>query len=152
MATFTINDASELITKKILVNRMSIECLEMQKEHIRSEMEIKRMNHSIAKQKIKLIEQLNSILEKQINEFDEIRQEECKYLTEDINALDRPTVEYNELLRKIHDLEHQMTTLVGKINYINQSIPETFTVTNYRVKPKLSTANTCAGEFAQELN
>jgi hypothetical protein len=96
----TFTDAYELVSKKILINRMSLENLDIQIKYANDVMKLQAYTIRSAKAKKKLIEELNPILEKQLKEFCEIRQQECKNIIDNINDIDEcPDVDYFPTLK-----------------------------------------------------
>jgi hypothetical protein len=131
-----LSDAYQLVSTNIMVNKMSIENLQMQQDYLRMQADLYLAARLAASKKAELIEKLNTILEQQLNEYCEIRQDACKLIIEDINALDIYSSEQNDKIRQMHDLHDKMCIMVSKINNIKSGIPETVTVTNYRIRPK----------------
>ena len=62
-----ISDAYQLVANNILINKMSLENLQLQQEYTNIQIELHNMTINIAKKKIEFINQLNLILEKQLN-------------------------------------------------------------------------------------
>ena len=130
-----LSDAFDIVSTNILVNKMSIENLTMQQKYLQLQANVCNDARERAIKKVELINGLNAVLEKQLNEFCEIRQEECQLLVEDINSLDDQTEESIANNREMVILHNKMTELIDKIEHLHAQIPEKVTVTNYRIKP-----------------
>ena len=75
------------------------------------------------------------ILEKQLNEYCEVRQDECKIIYDDINALDVIDDDFKEKANRISVIHNKMAILMEKIDKIRASIPSEITINNYRIRP-----------------
>lgn len=148
MASLSLSDAHDLVSKKILISNMAIENLNYQIKFSTAMRKFQLLSAVIAQKKIVLITRLNDILNKQLNEFCEIRQEECKNIYDEINQLDTPTSEMLSAINDCRKYEEDMLTLMPKIQYIESTIPPQLNVTNYKIKPTATapTASTCATE------
>jgi hypothetical protein len=133
---FSITDAHDIISKKILINRMSITNLETQFKFSQESAKLQVLTMKITEKKLKIIKELNIILENQLNEFDEKRQEDCLQLYKKINTLDTPTPIHINLCKKLNQYEQEMLTLMPKIQYLEQTIPDEKLITNYNIKIK----------------
>jgi hypothetical protein len=143
----TFTDAYELVSKKILINRMSLENLDIQIKYANDVMKLQAYTIRSAKAKKKLIEELNPILEKQLKEFCEIRQQECKNIIDNINDIDEcPDVDYFPTLKSCEKNKNQLIDLSNKIQHLYKTIPNELDVTNYKIKALVVAANTCAQE------
>ena len=131
-----LSDAFQLVSANILINKMSVENLQLQSEYIQLQIDLQYMAKEIARQKIELIHKLNEVLESQLNEYCEIRQEACQLIIEDINALDICSEEYRNKVKTVQMIHDKMSGILDKIEGIRSSIPSTITVTNYRVRPR----------------
>ena len=130
-----ISDAYQLVANNILINKMSLENLQLQQEYTNIQIELHNMTINIAKKKIEFINQLNLILEKQLNEYCEVRQDECKIIYDDINALDVIDDDFKEKANRISVIHNKMAILMEKIDKIRASIPSEITINNYRIRP-----------------
>jgi hypothetical protein len=133
----TFTDAYELMSKKILINRMSIENMKLQIEYGNLSKKLQELNIATCNEKIKLVEQLNGILEQQLNEFTELRQNECLDIYGYINELDSPTTEFIQTCDKLETARAKMEDLMEKIQKIENTIPNEQVITNYTVRDKL---------------
>jgi hypothetical protein len=132
--TLKVSDAYDLISKKILINRISIESLEMQLKFSIASMKYQKLIASNAHAKIKLVKKLNEVLESQLKEFTAERQEQCMHLYKEINDLDKPTPEYISNYNECKDLEDKIIELIRKVEYLESTIPDSQDVNNYFVK------------------
>lgn len=149
-SSLTITDAYSLIKKKMLINKLSARNLSWQIKYSHDAAKMQLLAVEIARAKIKLIDQLNSILEQQLREFCPNRQVECMMLYNALNDLDEPTSKYKALCQSLEKYNYEMMGLMKKINHMESQIPEEVRVTNYNItiKPNapVSTATTCAQE------
>lgn len=126
----TFSDGYELVSKKILINRLSIENLKYQKAYCELFKKIQNMTWIIADKKILLIEQLSKIFEGQLREFTQERQNECLAVYEQINELDTPSAEFTSTCSQLENLRSKMEDLIAKISYLERTIPNEQIVTN----------------------
>lgn len=149
----TFTDAYELVSKKILINRMSLENLDIQIKYSTDVMKLQAFTIRSAKAKKKLIEELNPILEKQLKEFCEIRQQECKNIIDNINNIDDcPDVDYYPTLQSCEKHKNQLIELSNKIQHLYKTIPNELDVTNYKIKAPTTLATSCAADVDPELS
>lgn len=146
---FSVDDAYEIMHRKIIIGRMSIEALKLQVEYSNNSKKLQDITSDIANQKIKLIEQQNALFEQQLKGFDDIRQDECMNLYDDINALDIMPEEARVVCKKLEETEQKMQDLYVRIDALAKMIPERFEVTKFTVKPKQNTniSNSCTTEM-----
>lgn len=156
--TFSVTDAHDIISKKILINRMSIKGLLIQGKLSKAKIDIEKIIYESCREKIKLIRELNEVFEKQLSEFCEIRQEECKNYYDDIAVLDKDLLENSKLMELFKDCkkyESELIDLGNRISYIESTIPSEKLVTNYKVKLDNQDGtniltNNCASEVLQK--
>lgn len=131
---FTYTDAYELISKKILINRLSLENLRYQIKYCQFFRKIQDATEQLANKKIQLVEQLNNIFEQQLKEFTSDNQELCLSIYRQINELDTPTDEFKHKCSILETTRGQMEDLITRIQHIESTIPNEQIVTNYTVK------------------
>lgn len=132
--TITLTDAKDLVSKKILINKMSIDNLKTQIEFAKAAIKLQYLTSEAARKKIPLVEQLNEIFEKQLIEFTEERQLQCNELYEQINAIDQPTEEYLVVLNTLEKKEEEMLNLMPKIQYLESQLPSQQEIDVYKIK------------------
>jgi hypothetical protein len=137
----TYTDAYDLISKKILINKLSLENLNNQVESSTTVKKIQDLIINIANEKKELIIKLNNLLEMQLKEFTDEVQIECNDIYGYINELDEPSSDYNRYIKEIQLLENKMTELNYKIQCIENTIPQTQLITNYSIKIKQDNCN-----------
>lgn len=145
---FSVDDACEIMNRKIIIGRMAIEALKLQVEFSNNSKKLQDVTMQAANQKIKLIEQQNALFEEQLKGFDEIRQDECMNLYDEINALDTMPDEARNVCKVLEETERKMQDLYIRIDALAKLIPERFAVTKFTVKPKqnANVSNNCATE------
>jgi len=148
MSSITINDGYDLLSKKILINNISIENLNKQIEFSKNSIKLQQMTIKDAEKKRDLIKELNKVLEQQLSEFTSERQDLCLQYYAEINEIDTPSQQFKQLCQKLDNLENMMISLSQKIQYLERTIPAEQLITNYTIKQKnnTSTAFNCATE------
>lgn len=123
----------DIIQRKILIGKLSIECLKLQEEYSRNIIKIQKQAIETAKKKYLLIEKQNEIFEKQLSEFTESRQQECLDINIEINLLDIHPSEYRELVSRTDDLTAKLAHLTNQIQGLEAQMPEEFMITQYKL-------------------
>ncbi len=141
-----ITDAYDVMSKKILINRMSMECLQHQIAFSENSIKFQKLTKQVAEKKLKLINELNTLFEKQLSTFDELRHKECMLIYDEINELDTPTAEHNKLINELKKHEEAMFSLMPKIQHIESTIPNEQSITNYAIKNPVNVAASCNEE------
>lgn len=129
----TVNDAYELISKKILVCKMSKMALEKQAEYSACIIKLHNYTNNIVKKKSDLINKLEMIFEQQLTNFTADRQQECMNLYMQINELDKPSVEQSTIISRMEFLDSEMKKLYEQIEQIERTIPLDKMITQYAV-------------------
>jgi len=150
MSELKISDGYEIIKNKILLNNISIEILNTQKEIYTLNFKIIEINKFTATKKQEHIIQLNKIYENQLNEFCEFRDNECKFIIEDINKLDE-NLEATNILKNINKLEDKLKDLLSKYYQIFNLIPDEKLITNYKLKSKINSSS-CSKQYSNLNN
>jgi hypothetical protein len=151
---FTVTDAYELMSKKILINKISIASLQEQIAMADLSIKLQALHKDLAQRKIEIAQYLNGVLEQQLTEFTAERQEECLHLYRELNELDDHTLEYKRLVRELDERQQKILNYVRDIDGLERTIPNERLVTNFRVKPKLSANPTasCATEQPTDVD
>jgi hypothetical protein len=141
-----INDAQELLKRKLLINKMSLECLTHQIEFSKQSSILQVLTMQDATKKHALVIELNVIIEKQLSEFTELRQVACVEIYRQINQIDTPTARFREIIGKLDNAQESMCNLMNNIRYLELQIPDQQLITNFHIIPKEcpSTAHNCA--------
>lgn len=129
-------DAYNIMTQKILINRMSLEVLRIQIENADITKKIQDEIQAVAKKKMINIVKLNDLYEQQLTEFTEIRQEQTNWIYSDLNELDHASPEFIELKNKLAANDRRIMDLLERIAAIEKSIPAEASITNYKVVMK----------------
>jgi len=130
----SFTDAYNIINKKILINKMSIDNLNHQINMSDYSIKIQNSIKKVCNKKIELINKLNGLLEKQLSKFSEEVQDECILLYQQINGLDEKNVEYKNALKEYNKYKEMMMHNTRNIEYLEKTIPEEKVVTNYNIK------------------
>jgi len=145
MSELKISDGVDIVKNKILLNNISLEMLNLQKNIYDYNIKLFHINKEVAIKKQEHIKTLNSFYEKQLNEFSEYNENECKFIIEDINKLDEND-EANNISKNIKIIEDKLRDLTTKYYYISSLIPNEKMITNYRLKYK-NNNTTCSQDF-----
>lgn len=129
----TFNDARDIISKKILIGRISIESLKLQKEFAVFSKRLQEISHDIASRKIELATELNNLFEQQLSEFSEERQTQCISITRKINELDI-CPEARNLQMKLNDINEKIIIFCRRIDELESTIPGQKVITNFKIK------------------
>lgn len=134
--SISLSDAYNLITRKIIMNNMSKDCLTKQIEYSGLSVKMQKHFYSIYKQKIEYIDQINTLYEHQLSDYTEERQNIINTITDKINELDAPN--YNKelvgLLKKHRDLESDITSMIQRIQNMESTIPETQSINKVKFR------------------
>ncbi len=141
-----IHDLQEICKQKVLVNRITREFLKTQVKL--SELSLQLQKHSIqnAAEKLKLVDRLIELYEKQCGTFDTITQEECLSIYSDLNDLNAPPPEIVVLLKTLNTLDDKLKDLSDKIEYFSARIPDEQAGVQYTIKKNMPDT-TCAQDF-----
>jgi hypothetical protein len=131
---FNLTDAVDIMNKKIIVNNMSIECLQLQIKYSATIRNLQLIFAKKAQQKIDLVNKLNSVLSQQLATFDEIRQEEANELYKELNELDESDCGITNLINENKKIGEDVESLMIKIDAIEKTIPNNKMMTNFKVK------------------
>lgn len=144
----TVSEVYNLVSKQILIGKMSITSLKHQAEYCELLKKAQDYTIKMTNKKIELLEELNKLREEQLKEFDEFTQEQCNKIVDDINDLDSPSAEYYEISKQLNNKKDEQNTLIERIEYLQGTLPNEVVLDFYKVKPKLAynPIGTCATE------
>lgn len=131
--TISYTNAYNIITKKILVNKMSIELLKTQILFNKKSKFLQMQNMKTAEDKITLIEQLNSLFDKQLTQFSPEIQEKCMDIYKSIQTLDTPSDAFMTAVNRLTELTSIMNNLSIYIRQLESTIPKESIVTNFNI-------------------
>jgi hypothetical protein len=118
---------------------MSLENLKLQLNYFQRCKKMQDYSIKTAVDKIELVKKLNTILEKQLTNFDNDRQNECMLIYKQLYDLDNlcnTSEDYIKTIKEINNLDEKMRTLCVKIDQLEATIPNEKIVTNFKVTPK----------------
>ena len=133
MATLSFSDAHDLVSKKMLINKIAIENIAAQVAYCKADQQRHNIIIDVCRQKALLLNELNNILEQQLKSFDEFRQNQCLEIYKEINALDEPTGDYIEYSKACEEADNKLSTGMMQAASIESTIPDTLCVTNYKI-------------------
>jgi hypothetical protein len=130
----SISDCKEIISRKLLINKMSIEVLKHQNEFSDLSISLQEYSKKVANKKIELVKELDRVYESQLSDFTKEGNDLSLELARQINMLDRPTDEYISIIKLLEAKENEMLNLLSKIEYLNKLIPDQKEIEKFVVK------------------
>ncbi len=131
--TFTVNDAHDIITKKILIGKLSKSALEKQIQYSNAVIKLQTITSNIATQKKERINILENLFEQQLTNFTAERQQECMDIYISINKLDMTTIEQRNIIILLESLDCEMKKLYEQIETLEKTIPIDKLITQYNI-------------------
>lgn len=136
--TMSYSEVYDLVSKKILVNKMSIENLKYQIQYFEAFKKAQDISIQEAQNKLKLVNQLNSIFEKQLSDFTTERQDECIVLYKQLYDLDtKPSKELSAASTVLKDIDNKMRIICTKIESLESTIPNEKLFTKFTIKNRV---------------
>ena len=132
----SFHDAYELISKKILINKITQEVLKKQIRFSSLSVKLQKYAIDIAKSKQKCISTLDELLEKQLSNPTSELQNECLKIYDELYKLDILTPEYMDLMKSMDTLRNEMINLTNQADAIEKTIPVEQLITKYKVNMK----------------
>lgn len=121
------SSAEDIVKTKIERNNLMTKLLGLQNEIMKREMTARYRLMKINEQRIKNIEKINSIENKQIIEYTKIRECEIASLTNLVNE----QANISDLIFEIESIKKEYDSLLTQINDLNGKIPNNAVITNY---------------------
>ena len=143
-----VHDLQDICKRKILVNLMTAEFLRTQIELSESSKKLQDYSIQNAKEKLGLTNQLIKLFEEQCKVFDELRQDECLEIYEQLNSLNQLPAEMATLIRRLPELDDKLKKLAELIDHHEGNIPENQLGTQYSIKKKVELDQTCSQEYS----
>ena len=142
------HDLSDIIQRKIISNKVSLEFLKTQREFSLASKKMQDYSISNTNEKIPLVEKLINLYEQQLNVFDPFKQEECLELYQQLNDLNVMPPDIIDIAKSLEALDDKMRDLAIKIDQIEATIPATKSGTQYSatIKQPDNPMGTCAYE------
>ena len=141
MEKVIINNAAEVLQKKIKANDIAIQILNLDKYKYAARRAADAASMQTCDEKIKLVAELNAELSKQLKDMTDWREDYCQNLVNQLNELDLSET-HAELYERIHKYDPQIQTLMSQRDAIESSIPATSDITQF----KFRCANNCAND------
>lgn len=135
--TLTYNDAYDILSKKILINKIALENMQYQKVFLSNCKILQDYNLTTLNKKMECVVKLNELFEQQLAKFTEERQDECILLYKKLSELEQPTTEVIQVHNVLNETEERMKDLCVKIDALERTIPAEKIITQYSVKPKV---------------
>lgn len=125
---FTYTTAKELINLKLQRNKLFTELIEIENKIIKLDMIIKYRALKFNVDRIKMIQQINEIENRQLKEYSLDREAEVNKLIESISK----PCDIESIKKEINDLRAEYASHLLKIEEINIKIPQRGVVTNFK--------------------
>ena len=122
-----IHDGHEFISIKILINKISLEIIELNNQYLLLNNEYNILLKDINNNKKHIVNQVNYLLEKQLENPTKENQLCISQLYKNINSLDN-NVEKNNKFKKIKDLQEEINYKLSIISNLESKIPEEFII------------------------
>ncbi len=139
MSNYTINNAGEILQKKITSNELAIQILNLDKLKYDARRAADAHSKYLCDEKIKLVAELTAEYSSQMKSMTDWREEYCQNLIKQINDLDELD-ETQELYNNIHKYDATINMLMAQRDNIESSIPTTADISQYKFK----CSNNCA--------
>lgn len=130
------SDAYEIISKKIVINRMYINMTKNQMDLSENIKQLQDNIINVSSKRLILLNNMNNIFEKQLSEFTEERQIECMNIYQDVTNLDKYDEKTEKCINKCKFLEDEINGLIIRIKALEDTLPKTKLITNYKIKEK----------------
>lgn len=130
------SEVYELISRKILINKMTSEQLRKQIEFSAESKKLQDFAIDDNKYKLQLVDDLTKLFEQQLSNFDENRQEECLEIYKQLNENNKPSYEYVEQYKKLMRLERDIKSLAERVDALEKTIPSNVEFEHYAVSAK----------------
>jgi chromosome segregation ATPase len=131
-----VHDFRDLISRKIIINRVTLEFLNTQKKLSEKSIELQEYSVANATQKLIIMEQINTLYEQQLNEFDESTQQKCIELYDELNKIHQTPMNIYKLTVELNNLDDKLRELAGRIEYLESTMPQQQAGIQYKVKLK----------------
>ena len=142
MEKVIVNNAAEILQKKIKANDIAIQILNLDKYKYAARRSADLASMQTCDEKIKLVAELNAELSKQLKDMTNWREDYCQNLVNQLNELDLSET-HAELYERIHKYDPQIQTLMNQRDTIESSIPSTADITQFKFK----CANNCSNDY-----
>lgn len=129
-----IHDLRDIISKKILINKITVEFLKTQRKFAELSQQLQQYSADDIDQKILIVNRLITLYEEQMKEFTDFRQEECISLYADLNSLQ--DVRIPGLVVELDRLDHKIRDLSVKIDALEQTVPSIKEGIQYELRKK----------------
>ncbi len=137
-----INNAAEILQKKIKSNDIAIQILGLDKYKYAARRAADAASIETCDEKLKLIAELNAELNLNMKNMTDWREEYCQNLVSQLNELDSSDY-HKDLYERIHKYDALIANLMAQRDAIEATIPATAEITQYKFK-----ANSChSNEF-----
>ena len=133
MTTIKACNGYDIISRKILLNKISLDELKMLKEYSTLNIKAHQLSIKLYDKKEELVKKLNEVYEMQLNEYTKERNDICMDYCELIDELDNDP-DRDNLLKKINEIHEKICDLMNKSSAISKTIPENAIFTNTKLK------------------
>lgn len=133
-----INKVRQLCDMQLKRVLYSKEILQLQREKFQTDIKLKYIFIEITKKKELHVNGLVHLHTMQKDQFTEERMMIVLQITEDINKLDIPSKDAEELMEKIKSLDSRIESLMKKVEELDKLIPEEESIVVYQRKKIMS--------------
>ena len=125
-----IHDGHEYISIKILINKISVETMQMNNEYLDLVNEYNNKQKELNNQKLGLVSQVNYLLEKQLQNPTQENQLCITALYKNINEIDN-NEEINKITKKINNMQYEIQHKITIISNLEAKIPSQFVINKF---------------------
>jgi hypothetical protein len=125
-----IHDGHEYISIKILINKISVETMQMNNEYLDLVNEYNNKQKELNNKKLGLVSQVNYLLEKQLQNPTQENQLCITALYKNINEIDN-NEEINKITKKINNMQYEIQHKITIISNLEEKIPPQFVINKF---------------------
>ena len=116
----------ELVSKKILINKISMETLQHQILYCSLNRKLQNVIEEVATKKLHLVNELTDLYNQQLTNFTAERDRKSIEVCAKINELDTPSQEYINVMNNMDSCRRKMEDLILKIQNLQRTIPNEY--------------------------
>jgi hypothetical protein len=125
-----IHDGHEYISIKILINKISVETMQMNNEYLDLVNEYNNKQKELNNKKLGLVSQVNYLLEKQLQNPTQENQLCITALYKNINEIDN-NEDINKITKKINNMQYEIQHKITIISNLEAKIPPQFVINKF---------------------
>jgi hypothetical protein len=125
-----IHDGHEYISIKILINKISVETMQMNNEYLDLVNEYNNKQKELNNKKLGLVSQVNYLLEKQLQNPTQENQLCITAIYKNINEIDN-NEDINKITKKINNMQYEIQHKITIISNLEEKIPPQFVINKF---------------------